>query len=197
VIFILQQGHIYSNKAIPPNSSQAYHTLMTIYLNYETIGSISIQITAFHFLASKSINACSLPAGPGKRREVWSHQSLSRAERYSECRQHWAQARSLVETGTQTYGISLMLIWVGNIGRGILGEVRWHRRRRRVMEDMEWLTGPMVKLYISNGRAEAGPNMHCWVTQIWRQVSKLKSVLGSPTTLQKLEPGSGMCSSPS
>jgi hypothetical protein len=84
------------------------------------------------------------------------------------------RARSLVKAGTQLYGISL---YVWNIGREIFGGVRWCRSWGRVTENMGWLTGPMAKLYVSNGRAEAGPNRSCWVTLIrkWlRKVSKLK-----------------------
>jgi hypothetical protein len=47
-----------------------------------------------------------------------------------------------------------------------LGGVKWHRRWRRVTEGMEWLTGPMAKLYISNGGAEAEPSRSCWVIPI-------------------------------
>jgi hypothetical protein len=62
------------------------------------------------------------------------------------------------------------------MGRGIFGGIRWRRKQERVTEGMEWLTGPMAKLYISNGRAEEGPNRSCWVILI--QKWPLKPGLG-------------------
>jgi hypothetical protein len=87
------------------------------------------------------------------------------------------QAKSPVEAGTQLYDYIS-----SEHGGGDFGGMRWRRRWGRVTESMEWLTGPMAKLYISNSRAEAGPNRSCWVIQIYKwQVSKLEPGLGSPT----------------
>jgi hypothetical protein len=66
-----------------------------------------------------------LLAGPGKRREVLVPRGLSVAERDDKCRQPKRNtARSLVEAGTQLYGINLSLIYVQNTGRGIFDGVR-------------------------------------------------------------------------
>jgi hypothetical protein len=102
--------------------------------------------------------------------------------------------RESVKEGTQLCGISLSLIYIQKIGRGSCGGIRWCKRQRRVMESMEWLLGPMAKLYISNGGAEAGPNRSCCVTPIgkWlRQVLKLKpnsSLSSRPKPGPKLDP---------
>jgi hypothetical protein len=60
----------------------------------------------------------------------------------------------------------------------------------------------MKNLHVSNHGAEVVANRSCWVTLIWeiwewlKQVSILKPGLGSPTRLQKLEPGSSLSSRP-
>lgn len=117
---------------------------------------------------SMSVHAGFLSASQLRGERSWSCWDLPGAEQNGQC---WQPKRNTPSQESCQSRNSILwhqpLVYISSEYReGIFSGIRWRWRWGRVTEGMEWLTGPIAKLYLSNSGAETVPNRSCWVTPI-------------------------------